>query len=448
MSHAKHTPSGYAKGWSLCPGQLNAISALPPELRDRDTEASRTGTRRHLLLAHMAEQALSRPGAVSRSELTWPTEILDDKTFELLPVTTEDCDLVAPVLDYVLEHPAFIHRDRDGYEVHIEKRVSYAKPIGKPEVTDDYYGTADLILITPDVLEVADAKFGRWEVDPVDNGQGKIYLLGAGDLLDFQKKHRQLRKARFTILQPTVDHPVKHWDQPLTKFLEWAKEVGAAVDATLDPNAPRIPGPDQCRFCPANGTCDARREEAAGAMFEAIGATPPEEAPAPIATIENIEELASSNMSDDTEKLDNERLARILDQADVIEQWLKNARSTAQVRLEAGQEIPGYKLVEGRRSKTWELGEAELVRKLSSLRFKKGECYQTKLQTPAALAKMATDRLTEKQLGRFNALWSWKPGKPTVATQSDSRPAIRQTPEQMFDPVNETTESTETFDWL
>ena len=47
------------------------------------------------------------------------------------------------------------------------------------EISPDVWGTADAIIIGEKALEIVDLKSGKWAVDAHDNGQLKIYALGA-----------------------------------------------------------------------------------------------------------------------------------------------------------------------------------------------------------------------------------------------------------------------------
>lgn len=51
--------------------------------------------------------------------------------------------------------------------------------------------------------------------------------------------------------------------------------------------------------------------------------------------------------------LSPEEIAQILDDADVIETWLKSVRAYAQELMEAGDYVPGWKLVEKRGTRKW-----------------------------------------------------------------------------------------------
>ena len=53
------------------------------------------------------------------------------------------------------------------------------------------------------------------------------------------------------------------------------------------------------------------------------------------------------------ESLNAQQIAELLDKADVIETWLKAVRAYAQELIEAGDYIPGWKLVPKRGTRKW-----------------------------------------------------------------------------------------------
>jgi len=274
--------------------------------------------------------------------------------------------------------------------------------------------------------------------------QLKAYAVGAGRLLmdpagsgQFAPEYRQMRTVKLTILQPEAEIYVRSQTFPLLDLERWAREIGDIVRRAQDPWAERIPGETQCRFCPAAATCKERLEsvgQAFNAMFE--------ELPAPIASVDAITDLVEHQMTQDPGDLGAEELGRLLDQAPLIEQWLKDVRKRAAAMLEAGETVPGWKLIEGRRSRKWNAEENETVAVLKKLGFAVGEIYERKLLGPASLEKLPKLAGNKTKRERLAELWHWSEGKPTLAPESDPAPAIG-APTTMFDPIE-----TDPLDWL
>ena len=53
------------------------------------------------------------------------------------------------------------------------------------------------------------------------------------------------------------------------------------------------------------------------------------------------------------ESLTAQQISELLDKADVIETWLKSVRAYAQELIEAGDHVPGWKLVPKRGTRKW-----------------------------------------------------------------------------------------------
>ena len=107
---------------------------------------------------------------------------------------------------------------------------------------------------------------------------------------------------------------------------------------------------------------------------------------------------------------------------DLVEQWCKAVRAEVESRLLQGQEVPGYKLVQGKRgARAWTSAEeAEAI--LKSMRLKQDEMYDLKLISPTTAEKVLKE--SPKRWNRIAPLISQSEGKPSVAPESDKRPAL------------------------
>jgi hypothetical protein len=128
-----------------------------------------------------------------------------------------------------------------------------------------------------------------------------------------------------------------------------------------------------------------------------------------------------------------------------MRQLLEGVEAEALRRLQAGQSIPGLKLVNGRGSRAWALPEAEMAEKLVKMGIPKSAVFETKLVTPAKAEKLTWEKkdgtkvaLTERQLKRMEQEYVVKmAGKLTVAPESDSRPAVITNAAPLFSAVVE-----------
>jgi hypothetical protein len=371
-----------------------------------------------------------------------------DNPAEPFAISGEDIQEVDKIWSYIEKHPA--QTQTLGHQIWCEEKVEIGKYCGLAE--GEVTGTADWGLVTPNEIEIADNKFGHYLVPP-DSLQLKAYAIGLGSKLmdpatgQFRDGHRQIRNVKLTILQPTAapEQRVRSVTYPLPTMVGWAKEICDIVTAAKEPNAPRIPGEDQCKFCPAAATCPERLASVTSAISDVFQPAPSADAtPAPIASVDAITELADVQMTQSPADLDPEQLGRLLDQASLIEGWLKDVRAHARKLLESGGTVPGWKLIEGKRSRAWKEDETEVVTALKRLSLNVGEIYEKKLVTPAkaeAISKIAGSKKRKEKLAE---LWAWKTGKPTLAPESDPAPAVND-PKQWFKPE---TEKQPAFDWL
>ena len=111
---------------------------------------------------------------------------------------------------------------------------------------------------------------------------------------------------------------------------------------------------------------------------------------------------------------------------DIIEDWCKAVRAEVERRLLHGTPVPGFKLVQGRKgSRVWaNADEAEAL--LKALKLKQDEMYERKLISPTTAAKVLKE--APKKWERVEALITQSEGKPSVAPESDKRPALVLTP--------------------
>ena len=116
--------------------------------------------------------------------------------------------------------------------------------------------------------------------------------------------------------------------------------------------------------------------------------------------------------------LDVKGLAEYLAKADIIEDWIRELRALAFQMAEAGQTVPGYKLVAKRGSRTW-VDEAAVKAELLKL-LPESELVETTLISPAQ---------AEKKLKKFRlalpegSVVSISTGNTLVA-ESDPRPPV------------------------
>lgn len=274
----------------------------------------------------------------------------------------------------------------------LEQRVDFS------EYAPDGFGTADAVLITDDIMDVFDFKFGKGvPVEATDNPQIRLYGLGA--LNEFSDLY-DIKAVRMHIVQPRLDS-ITSETKKAAELSEWG-EGYVKPRAKLAANGEGKPfAGEHCRWCRFRNMCRAHgmmQIEIAKHRF----ADPPEN------TEENLP-AALSNME----------ISEILSGVDGLVRWAKSVKDFAlEQAVNRGEQYPGWKVVEG--------------------------CANRKItdDKKAAAILMAegfgTDEImTLKGIGDLEALVGKntlacvldgiiiKPaGKPVLAPETDKRPAI------------------------
>lgn len=301
--------------------------------------------------------------------------------------------------------------------------VEQSLPIGHITGEKGATGTGDAVILVvwPDgtaLVEVRDLKTGMGvEVFAEGNEQLMLYTLG---VIEEHGLLYEFARAVLSIHQPRLKHEPSEWETDIDKvveFGEYAKQRAAlAITAKEFPSnwigrehSYLTPG-EHCRtsFCKARATCPKLAEfveESVGADFEVLPTMPQ---PEPMA--DEPDDALSAKMT----------------AVDLIEDWCKAVRAEVERRLLAGVPVPGYKLVQGKRSpRAW--GNAEEVEAVfKSMRLKQEEMYDFKLISPTSAEKLLKD--SPKRWNRVVPLIVQNEGRPSVAPESDKRPALVITP--------------------
>ena len=126
---------------------------------------------------------------------------------------------------------------------------------------------------------------------------------------------------------------------------------------------------------------------------------------------------------------DETYIQKILENADLITSFIEGVKNAAIERLQAGEKIPGFKLVKSTTRRAWDKAEIESIEKYLLRKLKQDGAYKRTLITPTQAVK-ALDGKSKK----FVEKWIVKPeGRPIVAPETDKRPAINSIAEEFDD---------------
>lgn len=278
----------------------------------------------------------------------------------------------------------------DADMVLIEQRVDYS------DWVPGGFGTADAIVLRGDTLHVCDLKYGMGvQVFAEDNPQGMLYGLGAYAEVGFIS---DVRRVVISIIQPRLDH-ISEWEISVDDLLRWAEWVTQRADATQGDYAARQPGEKQCRFCKAKHNCKALADHVQSTL---------------LTDFDNLNQLPNPDTLTDAQ------IGAALSAKSLIDGWINAVSAHVTERLESGEGFPGFKLVAGRSSRSWideETAQVSLVEMIGN------KATVTKVISPAQAEKA----LGAKRKADVVDLITTSSGKPTLAPESDKRPAINVT---------------------
>ena len=263
-------------------------------------------------------------------------------------------------------------------------------------------GTADLLIGTPKDIHVVDWKFGKGvPVYPDMNAQLMTYAVGAILALEYEGFTIE-DKAEVTlhIVQPGLDS-FASWVTSKHDLMDWLYFVlEPALDEALGDDPQFHPSKEACRFCPASMTCRSRRKDVqkkADEIFEVYEKLP--------------------------DKVTVKELAEFLEKAPVIEAYIKELRLHVHGLIDRGKNVPGWKLVAGRKTRKWEDEKKALDWLLRySTKIHVDNIYEKKFISPAKAEKL--DRTLKKEKG-FTTLIVEKTGNPILVVEDDKRPPLK-----------------------
>lgn len=355
--------------------------------------------------------------------------------------------------------------------------------IYEAETVEPATGTTDVWIIKGSVAHSIDLKWGMGvQVFAADNEQQEMYTDAGLQEFDFLG---EVEEIHLHILQPRLHHFDEHvlTRKELDARIDLIRKASKEIAFTPGEILPAVPGEKQCKFCKVAATCRERTdftlqlitdtftdldkgfikvempqaEKLLAQAFDVKPAAITYHEPVgddyghlgdPHFTVKkpNIRpglEAAEAKLPDASD----ERLATLMDAADMIEGFAKAVRAEVERRLLAGKFTDArYKLVEGRQgARSW-TSEEEAEAALKAMRLKVDQMYDFKLISPTTAEKVLKEA-NPRKWSKLQPLIGRSDGKPSVAPASDKRPALSMAIAEQFEelppmePIQEIIES-------
>lgn len=388
--HAKLSASG-AELWTNCPGSVHMAELFP----ETTSPAAEEGTLAHALAQTMIENA--RAGSISpQISAEYMVERDNVNAFysvhkELAGSFDDMKKTLEPYVDYVIEEYETIRKKDAAAELMTEQHVDFS------DIVPGGFGTSDVVIIGDDTCEVIDLKYGKGvPISAIANPQIRLYTYGTMSAFDLSY---DFSRVKMVIYQPRLDS-VTSEELTADDLRSWGKAVIApAAKRALSKNPKYNPGPwCKSHFCPAAGSCKAR----AAKMHE-------------------FEDMIERRRKDDA-VLSGDDMGKALSAAREYTAWAKDLENEALELAQSGEAVTGWKVVESvakRKYKSEEIVAATLVK----AGYDPALIYEKKLLGVTKMTQLMGKKEFHEVLEEPGLVF--KPeGAPTLAPESDKRPAI------------------------
>ncbi len=374
-THALLAPSSSHR-WLPCPPSAK----LCAKAADQPSDYARQGTDAHSLCAYLVEKALGR-------EASDPTENLDYYDQEM-----QDC--ADGYAAFVMEEYEKVRQTCGDAEILVEQKVDFSRWV------KDSTGTADCIILSDGTVEVIDFKYGLGIMVSADseeyggNPQLMCYCLGVLEMFD---GIYDIDALKMVIYQPRREN-ISTYTMSKAELLHWAKTVLAPTALLAMDGKGEFRAGDHCQFCRVKATCRKRAEyNMALAKYDF-------EMPA---------------------QLEDHEIDAILMKADQLTAWVSDVKEHALNQALLGVDYGHFKVVEGRSTRKY-TSEDDVARAVTDAGY---DPYENKLRGITAMTALLGKEKFDELLG---GMVCKPPGRLTLVSKSDKRPALKNTAQNDF----------------
>lgn len=369
--HAILSASG-AHRWLEC----TPSARLEENFEDRSSDSAKEGT-----LAHAIAEAKVRNMLIDPLPKRSFNKILKDFTKDAM--YQKEMDALTDEYAEYIRGIVLSYAQKPYIAVEVKLDLSVYIPEG--------FGTADCIIISGNELHIVDLKYGKSvAVSAEDNPQLKLYALGAvGEYELFYN----IQSVHMHIFQPRNNDGGGTFTTSVQELKAWGESIRPTVEMAYMGAGEQKVGP-WCGFCKAKPICQKHAEKC--------------------------RELAALEFKK-PELLTLEEVGAILQQARDVAIWVKVLDEWALAEALKGIDIPGWKAVAGRKTRSWSDMDTAF-KKLTDSGIDEAVLWK---KTPLTLAQVE-DEIGKKDFATLvGDMVTTSTGKPALVPESDKRPALK-----------------------
>lgn len=388
MGHAERTHSFLSPSKAYQWGACTPSAMLERGFPDTSSSAAAEGT-----LAHELAEAKLRNHFI-------PVDFGKRKLTAAIKKFKEDPAWDDEMMRYTDEYLVYVKsaalRFKSEPCVGIERQINLDTYIPHLPEEKPASGSADCILIGSGIIQVIDFKYGQspnGRVSAEQNPQMMLYALG---IYETYKILYRFTRIRLSIVQPRLPDGISEWECSLEELLQFGEYIKGRAALAIKGEGELAPGPKTCKYCRARGKCRARAKENVKLAFsDSLGKLPP--------------------------LISNEEMGEYLRQGADVAKWLSDLQDCALKECLAGNEVPGWKAVEGRGSRDWTDMDKAFETLVKSGIAEEAILWERKPLTLAQVEKTIGKKDFNDSVGEYVVK---KPGKPALVEASDKRLAI------------------------
>ena len=369
-----------AHRWLVCPPSAVAAEAY----EDQTSEFAAEGT-----LAHEVAEFIAGNHFEVEPHDRWVQDVRNYLNNQ--DITKEMVEHATTYHEYIMEQikgPA--------HSMLTEQRVDFSAWV------PDGFGTCDCILIEGDTLTIIDYKYGKGvAVSAENNPQMRLYALGA--LNDFGLAY-DVTTVCTHIYQPRIGN-ISTETLTVEDLLTWGEKEVKPIAQKAAKGKGTYKAGAHCTFCPHAGRCRALNKACK-------------------------EYVETHGLRVGIPILAPHEVAEVLEMEPLISLWLKRVKAQAMTSMLDGQDVPGFKVVEGKLGNRKWTDELQVAKVLETEGYSAEDYTETKLLSPAGIDKLVGKKKAAELLV---GLTEREAGKPTIAPATDKRPVYNRLAEAQED---------------